>query len=596
MEESENLLTISLKQAADMFYAAAECYDSHEERKLAARYFTLAGQTYFDLDTRRGKRKAASSYGKAITRYLMADDLQGATFLLDKGKNQGFDTYHFKMAEEALERKIQELGLAPSETPALREIAKSEVVLPRVRPISEALEISLPEIAEVLVEQEEVMPILETFAIEDPIDEMNEQIGQALLENVAETLKPSLEIESSSKVEFITSSGKKMALEPRMSLIPLTSELKDFHSPDGLSEIIIQEPKGMLTTEPAELAEDVLSGRDEESVLMDLERETTAFNSVSEVLNELEESVTDIEVIDRIPFAWQVVGVDAGDLELMKKEVTADGLLFTWTKDRLSPGERVQIKYRLRKRIHRSIALRQGAKISLLSTYHSLHEKGENLLSTEIPYTNTSGLVLDEVLIEDTIPAELIPRSYQPKVTMPAMITGVDNTLFRWLLRQVLPGFNIGIAYDFVEKPLTRWFERLFDDDRGTKVRIKKIAQPNSIAFAPEMLLFFELNTSLPVKFEVLDEIPAEGEVVAVEPMWLMPKIVTERSQKFLSWSFDFAANDRANIILRLRTLSDYAASEPIVRFSDYEIMEGREIQKKREKEQMDLRSFSNRS
>ena len=82
------------------------------------------------------------------------------------------------------------------------------------------------------------------------------------------------------------------------------------------------------------------------------------------------------------------------------------------------------------------------------------------------------------------------------------MISGVDSTLFRWLLRDVYPGFHIDIAYDFVEKPLTRWFERQFEGERGARVRVKKIAQPNQAAIAPEMLLFYELNTSLPVKFE----------------------------------------------------------------------------------------------
>ncbi|MHA2369901.1 MAG: hypothetical protein ACXADX_13865, partial [Candidatus Hodarchaeales archaeon] len=124
---------------------------------------------------------------------------------------------------------------------------------------------------------------------------------------------------------------------------------------------------------------------------------------------------------------------------------------------------------------------------------------------------------------------------------------------------------------------------------------IKKIAQPSISALVPEMLLVFELSSSLPIEFELLDEIPADAEVVAVEPTWQMPKIESKRNQKFLSWAFDFKANDRATIILRVRSSLDYAASEPIVKFSDYDVMEGKEIQKEREKMALDLRAFSSR-
>ncbi|MHA2272947.1 MAG: hypothetical protein ACXACI_13860 [Candidatus Hodarchaeales archaeon] len=188
VEESEQLLTISLKQAAEMFYAAAECYDSAEEKKLAARYYTLAGQSFFDLNTRRAMRKAAAAYGKAITRYLIVDDLQGATFLLEKGKKQEFDTYHFKMAEDALERKISDLELATPELELIEEAPKSEIVLPKIVPLAEPLEVP-SEITDILIDYEEVKPVLESFTIEDQIDEISDDVGRALLENVSETFK-----------------------------------------------------------------------------------------------------------------------------------------------------------------------------------------------------------------------------------------------------------------------------------------------------------------------------------------------------------------------------------------------------------------------
>ncbi|MHA2501173.1 MAG: hypothetical protein ACXAEL_16515, partial [Candidatus Hodarchaeales archaeon] len=289
VEESEQLLTISLKQAAEMFYAAAECYDSAEEKKLAARYYTLAGQTFFDLNTRRAMRKAAAAYGKAITRYLIVDDLQGATFLLEKGKKQEFDTYHFKMAEDALERKISDLELATPELELIEEAPKSEIVLPKIVPLAEPLEVP-SEITDILIDYEEVKPVLESFTIEDQIDEISDEVGRALLENVSESFKSDIKLESSSIVSAVTTSGQKITIEPQMTLVPLKDSLALSDRTESLAEIAIPEPDDLILDEPTLLTDQTeLNGLEGRIPVEDLERETTAFDSISEVFNELEE-------------------------------------------------------------------------------------------------------------------------------------------------------------------------------------------------------------------------------------------------------------------------------------------------------------------
>ncbi|MHA2272946.1 MAG: hypothetical protein ACXACI_13855, partial [Candidatus Hodarchaeales archaeon] len=114
-----------------------------------------------------------------------------------------------------------------------------------------------------------------------------------------------------------------------MTLVPLKDSLALSDRTESLAEIAIPEPDDLILDEPTLLTDQTeLNGLEGRIPVEDLERETTAFDSISEVFNELEESITDVEVVDRIPFAWQVIGVDAGDLELMKKEVATDGLLF----------------------------------------------------------------------------------------------------------------------------------------------------------------------------------------------------------------------------------------------------------------------------
>ncbi len=574
-----------------MFYSAAECYEKKEERRISARYYALAGQTYFDIGSRSGNRKAAKAYGKAITRYLLADDLQGAIFLLEKGKSQGFDTYHFQMAEEALEGRIKELGPVELETLPIESIKKEKIVLPKIVPLSEPIEIP-SDVIDVLVEKEEIMPIVEAFSIEDPIDDesFSERTSRALLENISEEYKHTSPIETSSSVEFVTLSGEKKTIEPKLTVVPLKPLIDPFVT--HTTPILSTQPD-YITTEETELVTAELEI--EESDLIDIEtpeRELTTFSSLSEVINPLEEEITEVEIIDKIPFAFQVVDIESSDLTLEKREVSPDGLLFSWSKDRLAPGEKIQVHYRLRKRIHRSIVMRSGKKINLIDTYHSLHEQTQNQLTVDIPYTNVSGAHIDEILIEDSIPAELLPRAFKPKSPVPVRISGIEETLFRWIIKDVSPGFYLGVGYDFTERPVTRWYERVLEDDRGTKLKVRKIAQPNPNSLTPEMLIFHEISCSLPIEFDLLDEVPSNAEIISVEPNWQKPRIITDKNQHFLFWSFTFKANERQRFILRLKSKMDYTALEPIVKFKNYEILEGREVKKKKEKEVLDLRSF----
>ena len=92
------------------------------------------------------------------------------------------------------------------------------------------------------------------------------------------------------------------------------------------------------------------------------------------------------------------------DFELDEKKRTNDGLIFTWKKDRIEPGEKISVEYILRKRVERSIILRKENKVSVVNLYHSIKQE----MQANLNFVNTSGKVFHEILIEDVIPPELI--------------------------------------------------------------------------------------------------------------------------------------------------------------------------------------------
>ena len=96
-----------IQDAAVTFFDAAQCFDKQGDRKRAASAFTLAGEFYLAIEE---NSKAAECYGKAVLRNLMADDLEAAKIILDKGEEYGeiFDTFNFRMARDSFNRQLTE--------------------------------------------------------------------------------------------------------------------------------------------------------------------------------------------------------------------------------------------------------------------------------------------------------------------------------------------------------------------------------------------------------------------------------------------------------------------------------------------------------
>ncbi|MFX0015771.1 MAG: hypothetical protein ACFFB2_01150 [Promethearchaeota archaeon] len=536
----------SLEVSARIFEDAAKCFDKQGDRKKAGQYLTVAGDFFLDLDK---KEKAATCYGKAIMRHLMADDITTAEILIEKGKEYGFSssTHQYRIALDALERqpKIEE--------DKTEEVDKEIERLPDidVLPIEEEGEEDLiPLDADLFSLEEDVLPKEQQFRV--PQLEMEEKLSLgsfAVLAAASQAarMKSNQEISTSAIIKNVT--GESQFLEPEFTISSI--QPTDSQEYKGRSKVI----SSAKTSTTEELAPSE-SLKKEDTLELD-------YSAKSEITNEFEDEILDIEVVNTIPFNFQVIDVKS-NLELDERKRTNNGLVFTWRKDRIEPGEKISVEYILRKRVERSIIMRKEKnKVSIVNVYHSVQQD----LHTNLEFVNTSGNVFHEILVEDVIPPELIvTKTTTNKKIKPVTIPTHDSTLYRWIFSTLSPGDNFSVFYDFREKPLTRHYIDEIDCDKGM-VKIEKISQPVVDSNQCEYLWYYYLENPISKDFTIIDRIPSDFNVVLVDPPHLNPSIKNEKTHQLLTWQL--SSNEvLTTIVLKINGSESFTPLAPSIEFT----------------------------
>ncbi|MFX0207911.1 MAG: hypothetical protein ACFFDT_18120 [Candidatus Hodarchaeota archaeon] len=559
VEEADEASKHSIEIAADIFEDAAKCFDGKGERQKAAQFLTLAGDFLLDLNM---VDKAATCYGKAIVRYLMAENLEMAQLLLEKGKEYGFSssTHQFRIAHDALERwekeEIKEEIRRKKESLVVEALPDIEIM-----PIEEGKELeSLITIDtdmfnpddEIQVKKEDyIVPQLDT-------DETSKFSSFAVLAAVSQSTRKRKEPEIHSNAIVKDKAGSSRFIQPTQVLTPIGATensddlIRDPSDPKELSHKIIE--KDFRKDE--EIISDVLTRND----TLDLD-----YAAKTEIINEYEEELIDIEIIDTIPFQWQVVDVKS-DFELDERRSTSEGLVFTWRKGKIDPGSKVSVEYVLRKRIERSIILRKENQVSVVSLYHSIKQ----YLQEQLDFVNTSGEVFREVLIEDIIPPELIVKEARsPQEIKPVFIPTHDSTLYRWIFSNLVPGDSFSVNYKFREKPLTRYYIDEIEVD-GKVIKIEKISQPLIDSYQYDYIWMYSINNQVLEDFTLFDRIPADFDLILVDPIHLRPSVTIDNLQKLLSWQISSEVQF-ISIIIRIRGTESFTPIAPLIKFSNIE-------------------------
>jgi hypothetical protein len=514
-KEAESASKHSLDIASSIYEDAAKCYDEEGNRRKSGQFLTLAGDLLIEINK---ENQAATCYGKAILRYLMVEDIETAQILISKGAEYGFSSanHHYRIALDSLDRRKQ----AELET----EAALTD------RYIDEKIieEESLPEVEIMPLEDDE--PLI-TLKIDEIIDEEDIHIKQqdffipqlekedpskvgsfAVLAAVSKTTRDqtrqeSQQFQTNAVVKDVT--GETKVLEPSTTLAPMHSE------PDQSSPAIqsfqsgTSETTNFSTSMGGDPMTDSLDGAPNLSHPDTLDFE---YSGKTEIVNEYAEEIHDIEVVNTIPFQWQVIDIKS-DFDLDEKRRTDEGLVYTWKKDKIDPGRRMEIEYVLRKRVERSIILRKRNKVSVVSLYHSIQKD----LQAQMEFVNTTGDFFEEILVEDVIPPELVVNeAISAQDIKPVALPTHDSTLYRWIFSRLPPGDTFSVKYSFREKPITRWYTEEIESNKGI-VKVEKISQPFVDSRQSEYIWMYIIHNPTSDEIRIEDRIPWDYEIVVVE-------------------------------------------------------------------------------
>ncbi|MFX1505365.1 MAG: hypothetical protein ACFFDC_04535 [Promethearchaeota archaeon] len=557
----------SLDVSAKIFEEAAKCFDKTGDRKSAGQCLTLAGDFFLDLDN---KEKAATCYGKAIMRYLMSDDLSTAEILIEKGKEYGFSssTHQYRIALDALERqamaKIEEEKSEELEIETLPDID--------ILPVEEEEEL-IPLNSDLFSLDEEVQPKKQEFIIPQLEDEQSLTLGSfAVLAAVSQATREKSTNEIQANAFVKNASGESQLIEPKFEINSLQSV--EISSDSNGESMVKQTPE---TEEGKKWAESL-----EDTDTLDLD-----YAAKTEITNEFEDDLIDIEIVNTIPFSFQVVNVKS-DFELDEKKPTTEGLVFTWKKDRIEPGEKISVEYVLRKRIERSIILRKANKVSVVNLYHSVQQQ----MQANLDFVNTSGQVFREILVEDVIPPELIVnQSKTNKEIKPVSIPTHDSTLYRWLFSSLTPGDNFSVNYEFREKPITRHYKNEIDLEDGL-VRIEKISQPIVDSTQSEYMWLLYIEKPIAEDITVIDRIPSDYRLLLVDPPHHNPSIKKEKTHQVLTWRL--SPDDVPTVvILRISGNESFTPLAPSIEFASGLKIQLVERTTSSEKKLVDIRRLS---
>ncbi|MHA2153699.1 MAG: hypothetical protein ACXABU_00030 [Candidatus Hodarchaeales archaeon] len=568
--EAEKATSHSLEIAAEIYESTAKCFDSKGDRRKAGQYLTIAGDFYLEI---KKMDKAASCYGKAIVRHLMTEDIETAKILVEKGKDYGFTsaTYQFKMALNALDRKITtEEGMEAELTQShIGEDLPDIVILPLEKekgliPINDEEFTNNDDID--YNRQDFVIPELKT---DDPT-KMN---SFAVLAAVSKSARKKTErrILSEAVVKDQRGETKFLASKSRITSKRASSDV------EGVTE---QKNSVPISKSETELQDDTLPPTEQMILADTLELEYAA---KTEITNEYEEDLLDIEIVDRIPFRWEVVDFQT-NFELNERKRTEEGTVFTWKAEKLASGTKGTIEYVLRKRIERSIILRKERQVVVLNLYHSLHQN----LEAQLNFVNTTGEQVQEILIEDVIPPELVVnQAFSPQKIRAVRIPTHDSTLFRWIFSNLPPGDTFSVNYVFKEKPLTRQYITEVETDSG-KLICTKISQPLVDSFECEYIWMYTIENMSANDITLNDRIPLDFSISLVDPIHLRPTILREKSNILLSWNLE--SEEKIFIVLRMSGKESFTPLAPTIEMKNCKEIQILETSSDSKKALLDIR------
>ena len=332
IETISNPTNEEILDAALTFYDAAQCYDKNGDRKRAASCFTLAGEFYLTVEE---NSKAAECYGKAILRNLMANDMEAAKIILDKGEEYGdiFDTFNFRMAKDSFARH-----LAEDTEEDINELQDKDTLFD-----SESLnyDLQLPdqEFDDSFTLELEEIDLSDTknrslFTFDENELEAKAFISSYKGFNLSEQQIAKGDTKYSQSVAYNLLKSERQVIDKKIVSSGIgkaaSGFIKDLEADSKFlrKDVVSQKLQSGELDLDAKILGKTLDKGSLETVDTPLTLESE-FLSISEITAD-DDDLEEIEIHDSIPFAWQIKNVEAGGFELHSQNIDQETGSLIW--------------------------------------------------------------------------------------------------------------------------------------------------------------------------------------------------------------------------------------------------------------------------
>ena len=227
------------------------------------------------------------------------------------------------------------------------------------------------ELEKVIVVDENVLPLVEEFSVDEILGDLSDDINQ-IMEEVGKLLddhRVEVKEDISTKTLIKTASGEAIEL--------------------------VQKTEVQKTQE------------DDQNV---------KFSVKSGLVNPFDDIIEEAIITDLVPYNYEITEVRLNGepvKELPDKSLTKQGIELEWKIQNIPPKEGVDINYDLRRRVSRTIIFILKSQVSIIKTHANLSIlKLEGLYEANLPFTNSFGEIINGVIVEDIMyappPGEII--------------------------------------------------------------------------------------------------------------------------------------------------------------------------------------------
>ncbi|MHA1200469.1 MAG: hypothetical protein ACTSQF_14195, partial [Candidatus Heimdallarchaeaceae archaeon] len=264
---------------------------------------------------------------------------------------------------------------------------------------------------------------------------------------------------------------------------------------------------------------------------------------VSGIKNEYDGAITEVEIIDEIPYCFEIENIKVQDLEIDPKKEKRDKVLeIIWEIPEVQPNQEIEINYQLTKRINRTILeVMENEVVAVLNTFESISLTGLDFIS-RLKYLNIHNRQLQELHIVDDIPPEFMILKTKPEALPP---TGVVEKVklkginVRWSQKNVRAGQTVDKEYILDYFPYLFRGKKIIQDKEGkTLFKLAKFIKSSEREMGYSIMYVIKNIRGETAEFiSLADRIPANHTIVRKNPddAQIMEQ-TDDNGEKILTW------------------------------------------------------------